>query len=145
MYSLKSPHFHSTSSQGGRWRRPLLGRKPPGGKEKFSFSKTKPKQNKTKQTKNKIKTTRWKRKVFPKHFDHQVIAGQPERSFNHHLSVGTGAPICDRCDGAAAPPVMENGATEHSRLLPEGWYRFSSPAGSLLPTECPGCHHHHQL
>ena len=46
-------------------------------------------------------TTRWKRKVFPKHFDHQVIAGQPERSFNHHLSVGTGAPICDRCDGAA--------------------------------------------
>jgi len=51
--------------------------------------------------------------------NHQVIAGQPERSFNHHLSVGTGAPICDR-------------------LLPEGWYRFSSPAGSLLPTECPG-------
>ena len=28
--------------------------------------------------------------------NHQVIAGQPERSFNHHLSVGTGAPICDR-------------------------------------------------
>ena len=29
------------------------------------------------------------------------------------------------------------------RLLPEGWYRFSSPAGSLLPTECPGHHHQH--
>ena len=28
--------------------------------------------------------------------NHQIIAGQPERSFNHHLSVGTGAPICDR-------------------------------------------------
>lgn len=51
--------------------------------------------------------------------NHEIIAGQPERSFNHHLSVGSGAPICDR-------------------LLPEGWYRFSSPAGSLLPTECPG-------
>jgi len=51
--------------------------------------------------------------------NHQVIAGQPERSFNHHLSVGNGPPVCDKD-------------------LPQGWYRFSSPAGNLLPTECPG-------
>jgi len=51
--------------------------------------------------------------------NHQVIAGQPERSFNHHLSVGNGPPVCDRD-------------------LDAGWYRFQSPAGNLLPTECPG-------
>lgn len=51
--------------------------------------------------------------------NHQIIAGQPERSFNHHLSVGNGPPVCDR-----------------DLLL--GWYRFESPAGNLLPTECPG-------
>ena len=51
--------------------------------------------------------------------NHQVIADQPERSFNHHLSVGSGVPVCD------------------SELQP-GWYTFQSPAGDLLPTECPG-------
>jgi len=51
--------------------------------------------------------------------NHRVIVGQPERSFNHHLSVGNGPPVCDRD-------------------LDAGWYRFQSPAGNLLPTECPG-------
>ena len=51
--------------------------------------------------------------------NHHVIAGQAHRSFNHHLSVGSEPPICDR-------------------LLASGWYRFDSPAGNLLPTECPG-------
>ena len=50
---------------------------------------------------------------------HQVIAGQPERSFNHHLSVGRDPAVCDS-------------------ELAEDWYRFNSPAGNLLPTECPG-------
>lgn len=54
--------------------------------------------------------------------NHEIIAGQPERSFNHHLSVGT---------GQGKPPVCD------SNLAP-GWYRFVSPAGNLLPTECPG-------
>ena len=50
---------------------------------------------------------------------HQVISGQPERSFNHHLSVGRDPAVCDS-------------------ELAEDWYRFNSPAGNLLPTECPG-------
>jgi len=54
--------------------------------------------------------------------NHEIIAGQPERSFNHHLSVGT---------GQGKPPVCD------SNLI-AGWYRFVSPAGNLLPTECPG-------
>ena len=36
--------------------------------------------------------------------NHELIVGQPQRSFNHHLSVGTLPPVCDR-------------------LLPAGWYR----------------------
>ena len=51
--------------------------------------------------------------------NYQVIADEPQRSFNHHLSVGTDPPVCDKD-------------------LKEGWYRFQSPAGNLLPTECPG-------
>ena len=51
--------------------------------------------------------------------NYRVIAGQPQRSFNHHLSVGTEPPVCDSD-------------------LAEDWYRFQSPAGNLLPTECPG-------
>ena len=27
--------------------------------------------------------------------NHRVLAGQPQRSFNHHLSVGTGPAVCD--------------------------------------------------
>ena len=50
---------------------------------------------------------------------HQVISDQPERSFNHHLSVGRDPAVCDS-------------------ELAEDWYRFNSPAGNLLPTECPG-------
>ena len=50
---------------------------------------------------------------------HQVISDQPERSFNHHLSVGRDPAVCDA-------------------ELAEDWYRFNSPAGNLLPTECPG-------
>ena len=52
--------------------------------------------------------------------NHIVIANEPERSANHHLSLGAiSSPICDRT------------------ILP-GWYRFQSPAGNLIPTECPG-------
>ena len=52
---------------------------------------------------------------------HIVIANEPHRSANHHLSLGAAGepPICDRT------------------ILP-GWYRFDSPAGNLIPTECPG-------
>ena len=50
----------------------------------------------------------------------QLISGQPQRSFNHHLSLGGGE-----------PPVCDRG-------LRAGWFRFDSPAGSLMPTECPG-------
>lgn len=51
---------------------------------------------------------------------HHVISNQPQRSFNHHLSLGGGEPpICDR-------------------NLRRGWYRFQSPAGGIMPTECPG-------
>ena len=51
--------------------------------------------------------------------NHIVIANEPERSANHHLSLGAGSPICDR-------------------TILAGWYRFDSPAGNLIPTECPG-------
>ena len=52
---------------------------------------------------------------------HIVIANEPQRSANHHLSLGAAGepPICDRT------------------ILP-GWYRFDSPAGNLIPSECPG-------
>ena len=52
---------------------------------------------------------------------HIVIANEPHRSANHHLSLGAAGepPICDRT------------------ILP-GWYRFDSPAGNLIPSECPG-------
>ena len=50
----------------------------------------------------------------------QLISEQPQRSFNHHLSLGGGEPpVCDRS-------------------LRAGWFRFDSPAGNLMPTECPG-------
>ena len=52
--------------------------------------------------------------------NHIVIADEPERSANHHLSLGAiSSPICDR-------------------TILAGWYRFQSPAGNLIPTECPG-------
>ena len=56
--------------------------------------------------------------------NHKVIQNQPNRSFNRHLSQVTSSdpslrPICDQ-------------------LLEPGWYRFDSPAGNLMPTECPG-------
>ena len=56
--------------------------------------------------------------------NHKVIKDQPNRSFNLHLSQVTlsdpnARPICDQ-------------------LLEPGWYRFDSPAGNLMPTECPG-------
>ncbi|CAB4066520.1 unnamed protein product [Lepeophtheirus salmonis] len=50
---------------------------------------------------------------------HRIIANEPQRSFNHHLSIGEQLPICDRS-------------------LSIGWYRFESPAGNILATECPG-------
>ena len=37
--------------------------------------------------------------------NYEIVAGQAQRSFNHHLSVGNLAPVCD------------------SKLL-QGWYRY---------------------
>jgi hypothetical protein len=49
---------------------------------------------------------------------HTVLANEVRRSFNAHLDASAAA-LCDRD-------------------LPEGWYRFKSPAGNVLATECPG-------
>ena len=38
--------------------------------------------------------------------NYEIVAGQAQRSFNHHLSVGNLAPVCD------------------SKLL-QGWYRYN--------------------
>ena len=56
--------------------------------------------------------------------NHKLIKDQPNRSFNRHLSQVT-------LSDASARPICD-------QLLEPGWYRFVSPAGNLMPTECPG-------
>ena len=57
--------------------------------------------------------------------NHKIIKDQPNRSFNRHLSQVT------LSDASDARPICD-------QLLEPGWYRFVSPAGNLMPTECPG-------
>lgn len=99
------------NSQCGCWGRPLLGRKPPG--EKMWLQKQK----------LNIDINRWS------------PASQREAST-------TTSPLALGLQYATGRSMYSVAVAKRmSRLLPEGWYRFSSPAGSLLPTECPGYHH----
>lgn len=51
--------------------------------------------------------------------NHVVLRDQIRRSFNHHVSLGSESTLCDK-------------------HLQPNWYRFDSPAGNVMPTECPG-------